>query len=146
MGEIRTKVRLENNNDKALFKARKITKRKVRALEVEALVDTGAVMMLLPQDLVEDLGLEITGRQIVILADERRIEIPTAGDVFLTVAGRQWTTDCLVGPPGCTPLIGQLIMERLDLVADPGKRTLTVRPESPFYPTIAMRAVEPALV
>jgi len=145
MGEIRAKIRLENNSDHIHCDAGHIKKKAIRFREIKAVVDTGAVMMLLPQDLVEDLGLKVTGRQIVILADERRIELPIAGDIFLTVAGRQWTTDCLVGPPGCTPLIGQLIMERLDLVADPGKRTLTVRPESPLRPTIAMRTLEPAL-
>ena len=147
MGEIRAKIKLQNYGDKILFEAGKIAKKKVRAREIDAVVDTGAVMMLLPQDLVEDLGLKITGRTLVLLANDETIELPCAGLVHLTVAGRHWGTDCLVGPPGCEPLIGQLVMERLDLIPDPVQRTLTVRPESPLRPTLKMKwvDVEPGL-
>lgn len=145
MGEIRANVRLENRDDLTLFEAGHIPRESVRIQELEAVVDTGAVMVLLPQDLVEDLGLKITGRHIVQLADDQKIELPCAGDFLLTVAGRQWMTDCLVGPPGCEPLIGQLVMERLDLIPDPVKRTLTPRPESPLRPTLKMKcAILPA--
>lgn len=62
-----------------------------------------------------------------------------AGAIALTIAGRRMITDCLVGPPGCAPLIGQIVMERLDLICDPRKRTLTPRPESPFLPTLSLK-------
>lgn len=140
MGEIRAKVRLENNDDRALFKAGRISEKEVRAVEIDAVVDTGAVMSLLPQDLVEVLGLETFDRRIVVLADEQKIELDRAGTLSLTVAGREMKTDCLVGPPGCEPLIGQLVMEALDLIPDPAKRTLTPRPESPFLPTLKLKA------
>jgi predicted aspartyl protease len=107
--------------------------------EIEAVVDTGAVMVLLPQDIVEDLGLQISGRFIVQLADDRKVELPYTEGFHLTVAGREMAADCLVGPPGCEALVGQLVMERLDLIPDPVLRTLTVRPESPFRPTLKMK-------
>lgn len=141
MGEIKVKVRLENYDDRVLSDAGRMVSSQVRWGEIEAVVDTGAVMMLLPRDLVEDLGLKITGRTLVLLANDDRIELPCAGLVRLTVAGRQWETDCLVGPPGCEPLIGQLILERLDLICDPVRRTLTVRPESPLRPTLKMKSL-----
>ena len=139
MGEIRAKIGLQNYEDKLLFEMGKLAKKKVRSRDIDAVVDTGAVMMLLPQDLVEDLGLKITGRTLVLLANDARIELPCTGLVHLTIAGREWETDCLVGPPGCEPLIGQLIMARLDLIPDPVQRTLTVRPESPLRPTRKMK-------
>ncbi len=141
MGEIRAKVRLENWEDRTLSKAGVIKKEKIRIREIEAVVDTGAVMVLLPQDIVEDLGLEITGRFIVQLADDRKVELPCASGFHLTVAGREMVADCLVGPPGCEALVGQLVMERLDLIPDPVLRTLTVRPESPFRPTLKMKVL-----
>lgn len=85
-------------------------------------------MMLLPQDLVDNLGLRSLGKT-------------TAGIVDITIAGRSWKTDCLVGPPGCEPLIGQLILERLDLITDCAKRTVTPRPESPYRPTLKLKAL-----
>jgi len=144
MGEIRAKVRLENHEDRTLFKSGHLLEKDIRVQEIEAVVDTGAVMTLLPQDLVEALGLEIIDKTIVTLADESRIELNCAGTLTLTVAGRGMKTDCLVGPPGCEALVGQLVMERLDLIADPGKRTLTVRPESPFLPTLKLKSLAAA--
>jgi clan AA aspartic protease len=96
-------------------------------------------MMLLPQDLVENLGLDIAGKTIVTLADETKRELDVAKMITITIAGRQWETDCLVGPLGCEPLIGQLILERLDLILDPLKRTITPRPESPYLPTLKLK-------
>ena len=46
------------------------------------------------------------------------------------------STDCVVGPPVSEPLVGQTVMEALDLVADCTKRTLTPRPESPDCPLL----------
>ena len=49
MGEIRVKVKIENDHDAFLCKEGKIKKQDIRAAEIDALVDTGAVMILLPQ-------------------------------------------------------------------------------------------------
>ena len=143
MGEIRTMVRLENYEDAVLCRARKTTKKKIRFREIDAVVDTGAVMTLLPQDLVEDLGLQVIDRVIVQLANDQKIELPLVGGLILSIAGRNMQTDCLVGPPGCEPLIGQIVMERLDLICDPGRRTLTPRPESPYLPTLKLKGLAP---
>ncbi|MCX5797710.1 MAG: aspartyl protease family protein [Elusimicrobia bacterium] len=145
MGEIRARVRLENLGDRGAFEAGRLAEDDIRVQDLEAIVDTGAMMTLLPQDLVEALGLKIFGKAVVSLADETRIELPTAGTLTLTVAGRTMHMDCLVGPPGCEPLIGQLVMEQLDLIADPGRRTLTVRPESPYLPTLKLKSQRVAL-
>lgn len=146
MGEIRAKVRLENYADRVLCEAGNIAQDKIRVHVIEAVVDTGAVMTLLPQDLVEALGLKVFDKRIVVLADDQKIELGIAGMLSLTVAGREMTTDCLVGPPGCESLIGQIVMEALDLIADPVKRTLTPRPESPYLPTLKLKTLAPLAV
>ena len=57
----------------------------------------------------------------------------------LTLVGRQMDTDCLVGPPQCEPLVGQIVLERLDLIIDPVKRTVSPRPEPPFLPSLKLK-------
>ena len=89
--------------------------------------------------MVDNLGLRKFDKRIVVLANEQKIEMDIAGPISLTIGDRGMSTDCLVGPPGCEPLVGQLIMEALDLIADPVRRTLTPRPESPFLPTLKMK-------
>ncbi len=96
-------------------------------------------MMLIPQDMKEHLGIEDKGKVIAVLADERRIELLKAGTVRVEIAGRSFSTDCLVGPPGCEVLIGHLILEALDLVLDLVKGKVLPRPESPFLPTLKMK-------
>jgi len=118
MGEVRAHVILENESDAWL-------KKTPRRIEIDALVDTGAVMTLLPQDVVEALGLLLDGNVGRFLS--------------LTIGDRQMDTDCLVGPPECEPLVGQLVLERLDLIVDPGRQTLSPRPESPFRPSLKLK-------
>lgn len=48
-------------------------------------------------------------------------------------------TDCVIGPPLCEPLIGQLVLEELDLLVDCANKKLIIRPESPNHPLLKMK-------
>jgi len=97
--------------------------------------------MLLPQELVEQLGLRRAGKVVVRLANEERVEMEKATGIHLAIGDREMSASCLIGPPGCEPLVGQLVMEELDLIPDPLLRTLTPRPDSPFLPTLKMKSL-----
>lgn len=90
-------------------------------------------MLVVPQNVVERLGLEIRRIVVVSCADERKEERPVAGPLTIHIGNRFMSTDCVVGPPLGEPLIGQIVLEALDLVADCTNRTLSPRPESPDY-------------
>jgi hypothetical protein len=45
----------------------------------------------------------------------------------------------VVGPPLSEPLIGHVILEELDLLADCQGRKLTPRPESLYYPLLKLK-------
>lgn len=137
MGEVKAKIYLENAGDIALKKRGYIDK--IRALEIEGIVDTGATRMMLPQDVVETLGLDLMGKVIVRYADERQDERELAGIVKITVCDRAMGADCVVGPPLSEPLIGQIILEGLDLVVDCITKTLRPHPESPYLPHLKMK-------
>jgi clan AA aspartic protease len=139
VGEIKATIELKNDRDIFLFDKGEMNESDVRGLTIEAMVDTGAVMLLLPQDMVEKLGLKIEDRVIVTLANDEKIELDVAGTLSLKICGRKMKTDCLVGPPRCEPLIGQIILERLDLVLDPVKQTIMPRPESPYLPSLKLK-------
>jgi len=141
MGEIRAKIHLQNQEDIILYKKGFIKKEEVRETTIDALVDTGAVMVLLPQDVVEQLGLTIVDKTVATLANDEKVELNIAEEFVINICGRRWITDCLVGPPLCEPLIGQLVMERLDLVLNPRKKTITVNPASPYLPHLKLKAI-----
>ena len=108
-------------------------------IELDACIDTGAVMLLLGRDVVDKLGVPIIGKAIVTLADESRQEMDKAGPLQLTIGDRTDFFSCLVGPVGCEPLVGQLVLEALDLVVDCGRQALRPRPDSPAYPSYKMK-------
>ena len=88
---------------------------------------------------MEKIGLRRLGRAIVRLADEQKVELEKVGDLSLSIGEREMSTSCLVGPPGCEPLVGQIVLEELDMIIDPLQKTLTPRPESPYLPTLKMK-------
>jgi clan AA aspartic protease len=139
MGEIKVRVELENTADRYWFLQKRIKEDEIRKYQMNAIVDTGAVMLALPQEVVEELGLEITRTVVVTYADERKEERPVAGPVTIKIGRRFMNTDCIVVPPLSEALIGQVILEELDLIPDCQKQTLTPRPESPIYPSLKMK-------
>ena len=49
---------------------------------------------------------------------------PVAGPVTVQIGNRFMNADCIIGPPQSEPLIGQIVLEALDLVADCANRTV----------------------
>lgn len=128
MGEVRTKAVVANP-----------IAANVHPIEVDCLVDTGAVMLMLPKDVVSKLGITITGKALVTLANEQRDEMEVAGPVSITISDRKMHCDCLVGPILGEPLIGQLVLESMDLIVDSQRQALSPRPESPAYPSYKLK-------
>ena len=139
MAEIIVDLELENFGDRVLQQRGYGTEESVRRLNIKAVVDTGAVMLLLPQDVVTTLGLQTQRTVIVAYADERKEERPVAGVVTLRIGNRTMTTECIVGPPLSEPLIGQVVLEELDLLPDCQQRRIIPRPESPYFPLLKLK-------
>ena len=138
-GEVKVVIELENAVDRELFRRQYIRQDQVRSARIHALVDSGAVMLVLPQDLVEALGLQEVGKAIVSYADERREERPLAGIVTVRVGNRTTSLNCVVGPPCSEPLVGQVVLETMDLLVDCTQQKLVPRPESPFLPLLKLK-------
>jgi clan AA aspartic protease len=119
MGIVHVKVELSNPR-----------KADLRPLEVEALVDTGAITLCIPQHVRLQLELE---RREVTVANGKREVVPYAGPVKVTCLGRGCYTGALV--LGDRVLLGAVPMEDMDLVISPTKGQVTVNPESPNIPS-----------
>ena len=127
MGEISVDFELENPVDRENFARGLADESSVRRARVQGIVDTGAIMLVLPQNIVEQLELRVQDTMVVTYADNRQEERPVAGPVTVRICDRSMRTDCVVGPPSGEILIGQIILEALDLIADCTNRTLTPR-------------------
>ena len=99
MGEIHCDVLLENTDDRAVVNRGSGRETDIRHTTGDGMVDTGAVTLVLPQNVVERLGLGQQGTAFVSYADERREERPLAGPVTVRIGNRSMRMDCVVGPP-----------------------------------------------
>ena len=138
MGEIIVDIELENVDDRGLARAGHLPEADIRRVTTPAIADTGAIMLALPEDIVNQLGLERIDSIATTFADGRRGELPVAGLLIVRIGERWMSTECIVLPQGTDALVGQLVMERLDLVADCVAQTLHPRPESPDRPLMRL--------
>ena len=137
MGEIREKVRLTNMADTLANGRRGGKRRKPRSLEVEAIVDTGAIMSVIPIHVAQKLGIGVRTRRAAKYADGRTEDIPVTNPVLFEIQGRDTVEEMLV--LGDEVLIGQTVLEKLDLLADCAGRKVIPHPDRPNQPVIAIR-------
>ena len=129
MGAVVTEVKLWNNTDAEMAARGLIRPEAIRSLTLEALVDTGAVTLVIPEEAAQVLGLSVVQVRAATLADGTKRDIPVMGALRIEILGRQMLCDAYVTPAGTTPLIGQIPLEMLDLIVDPGTREVRVRSE-----------------
>jgi len=107
----------------------------VVALEVETVVDTGAMSMaVIPEELADRLGLERRGRTRVRYANGSVEEREFAVGVGIEVLGRECWGRVIVEKAGSKVLLGQLALEDMDLVVDCRRGTIGPNPASPDMP------------
>jgi predicted aspartyl protease len=138
MGEIRTTVKLANAVDTALVSMVKLTDDEVRRIEVEGIVDTGAVASILPVHVADKLGLITRGHRVAKYADGRTETVGVTTPVLWEILGRDTVEEALV--LGDEVLIGQTVLERLDLLANCSERKLMPHPDRPNQPVLNVRS------
>ena len=100
-------------------------------IQVQALVDSGALHLCLPRAVVLQLDLSVHDQRTITYADGRTELVDYVGPVRVRFANRQ----CLVGAlvTGDQALLGAIPMEDMDLVISPSRKTVTVNPAHPNY-------------
>lgn len=109
----------------------------LQPLEVQALADTGAVHLCIPEHVQVQLHLEEIGTKEVTLADGRRQLVKYVGPVELHFKNRIGFAGAVV--IGNEVLLGAIPMEDMDLVVIPMTRSLDVNPESPNVATSVIK-------
>jgi len=94
----------------------------VHTLETEALVDTGAMHLVVPPELAEQLGLVRLRAQAVTMADGRDGVYDQTEPVTVEVLGRSYALRALV--MGHTVLLGAIVLAGFDLAVDPVRQRL----------------------
>jgi clan AA aspartic protease len=132
MGEVRVKAKLTNAGDETLVRRGLLKPEEIRTYEADALVDSGAVRTVLPPEVVSRLGLGIRGQRVAQYADGRKEAVGLTEPVVVEIAGRNTVDEALV--LGDEVLIGQTVLEKLDLFVDCEGRRLVPNPAHPDQP------------
>jgi clan AA aspartic protease len=132
MGEIRVKVKLINLLDETRFRHGEVKKEDIRTYEADALVDTGAVRSVIPVHVLQRLGVGTRGTRVAEYADGRKDTVDVSEGIIFDVLGRDTIEEALV--LGDEVLIGQTVLEKLDLLADCVNRRLVPNPAHPDQP------------
>jgi predicted aspartyl protease len=129
MGKVLVPAKIENLNDLYEVSVGRLKPDDVRHIEVsDALVDTGAMHLILPRRFVEQLGLQ-RYRTHRAKTTGGTTDIPMCGMVLLTVQGRDCRMEVGEIPDDCPVLIGQIPLESLDFVVDPIHQRLIGNPD-----------------
>ena len=128
MGLIRTEITLRNPRDHSLA-----------PLMVNALVDTGALHLCIPEHLAIQLKLERLEEREVTTADGVKRLCAYVGPLEVHFGKRGCFTGALV--LGDEVLLGAVPMEDMDLVVSPATRSVTVNPSSPNMPTSTAKRI-----
>lgn len=137
MGEVRVAARLTNAVDEALVRRGLRSPDQVRSCDADALVDTGAVRMVLPQHIAERLGLGLRGQRVVEYADGRTEAVSVTEPLVVELHGRDTLEEALV--LGDEVLVGQTVLEKLDLFVECQGRRLVPNPAHPDEPVTKVK-------
>lgn len=128
MGRIVVPAIVESIED--LYRAQRgeIPANQVRRIEIaDALIDTGATGLSLPKRMIAQLGLlPLRTRQDITTTGIQ--SVATFGAVRLTIEGRDCVCDVKEIDDACPALIGQVPLELMDFLVDPGRRKLVGNP------------------
>ena len=129
MGEVRVEIKIVNAGDEAMFRRGKLSKEEIRTYETDALVDTGAIPSVLPIEIVQALGLDLIRQERATYANNSSENVDVTEPVTFVILGRRVTEEALV--LGDEVLIGQIALERTDLMVDCTNQRVIRNPAHP---------------
>ena len=128
MGHVFAEIELSNPKEPELFPIR-----------AKALVDTGTLMLCIPEHLALQLKLETESVREVSVADGRNKNVPYVGPIRVSYGKRFCYVGALV--LGDEVLLGAVPMEDMDLVVSPSRREIGHDPASPNIPHARVKSL-----
>jgi len=124
MGTVFTEIILKNGSDLVRLQDGNITDKDVRSLTVNAIVDTGAITLVINENICQKLGLVIEGTRTAYLAGGEEASCKVTEPVRIYWKNRDATCRAWVLPGGDDVLLGTILLEEMDLAVDPLNKQL----------------------
>lgn len=131
MGYVFAEIELINGDDLALNRRGILAENEIRRVVNVALVDSGALDLVINEEVQERLSLPVLHRRTIWLADETQREVDMVGPVEVRFENRSTIVKAIVLPGAEEVLLGAIPLEGLDVFIDPANERLVVNPKSP---------------
>ncbi len=142
MGLVNAEIELIRANDLALFQEGYLEESKIRRVTTNALVDTGAYMLCINQEIQSQLKLGKIDDYTATLADGTMVTLDRVGPIRLVFSNRSTVCDAVVLPGNVEVLLGAIPMEAMDLVILPLEQKLVVNPKHPYTPVVSLKGLK----
>lgn len=139
MGIFRQKIKVINYNDLVVFRAGYIREEQVREMEISFLIDSGAFMICINENIQQQLGLPIVSEQEAMLADGTTKLLKMCTGLEVRIFNRRTLTDAIVLPGNAEPLFGSIPMEALDVIIEPKAGEIRLPPDRPYIPMTILK-------
>ncbi|MDX2188853.1 MAG: aspartyl protease family protein [Bacteroidota bacterium] len=141
MGLIRVNIELINADDTAVASRGFIKQEEIRRITTPALVDSGAYMLCINENIANQLGLKTIETEEAILADGSLKRVNIVGPIEIRFGNRRTHQDAMILPGNSEVFLGAIPMEDMDVVIDPLKQTLTPHPDRPYMAGTVLKGI-----
>jgi clan AA aspartic protease len=126
-------ITLVNGIDYGLSQNGRLPKEEVKQVTVKALVDSGAYMLVINENIKRQLDLAVYDRRTAILADGTTAECDIVGPVDVFFKTRSTTCRAIVLPgSNVEVLLGAIPIEDMDVLIDLKNNELILPPDRPY--------------
>ena len=132
MGLAYAELELANLEDLHAEKRGLIKSEQVRRMKATFLADTGAVMLVINEDIQVQLGASQVEERLAEFADGSVRSLPVVGPLEVRFGNRRGFFTAMVLPRNAEPLLGAITMEDLDLMVEPKARRVIINPAMPY--------------
>jgi len=132
MGLAYAEITLANGADTALAKLGRLPKNEVKQIKVTALVDSGAFMLAINENIKSQLGLPVYEKRDARLADGAIVSCEIVAPVDVFFKNRRTTCEAIVLPGDNEVLLGAIPIEGMDVLIDLKNNELIVHPDRPY--------------
>ncbi|MBS1601473.1 MAG: retroviral-like aspartic protease [Bacteroidetes bacterium] len=131
MGLVYATIDLINAVDVVDAKRQMIGEEEIRRTRVNMLVDSGAYMLCINENIQAYLQLPVKRRDRCQIADGRWVVCDVVGPVDVEFENRKATCNAYVLPGDSEPLLGAIPLEELDVIIHAARQELIINPLHP---------------
>ena len=132
-------VELINGVDLSDFRRQRIGEDEIKRMNINILVDTGAIMLAINENIQGQLQIPIVEKRKVQLANGHIVEYDVASPVELRFKNRRTVCNAIVLPGDSEPLLGAIPLEDMDVLIHPARQGLIVHPDHPYFAVMIMK-------